>query len=171
MFSWLVGSSGRIETQVQSLKRRCTQFGLRLVPFPHISTSTNLFIQPFKAPAIFTLTNASKAENLDFSLATIGFIHDGVFKTSHKPILDCIRRKEVFKFPTGRFNSTKYMNGRQLVHRSGTLFTRVLTDMNGCSIVVVIGNYRYLKASKDSKVLQQYIEAFSTLRDRLNSLQ
>ncbi len=44
MFNWLVASSGKIETQVQLLHRRCTQFGLHLISFPQTTISRDLFL-------------------------------------------------------------------------------------------------------------------------------
>lgn len=170
IFSWLVGSSGRVDTQVQSLKRRCKQFGLRLIPFPHISASRNPFLQSFKAPAIFTLEEPPKAEQLDLKLASSGYIHDGVFKTDHIPLLDCIGKSDVFKFKSSRFGA-RFVTGRQLVHRTGTLFVRILTDTTGRSIAIVLGNYRFLKTSKDNMVYRQYKEAFAELDKSLQSLQ
>ena len=48
MFNWLVASSGKVETQVQLLHRRCSQYGLQLISFPHSSISRNLFIHPVR---------------------------------------------------------------------------------------------------------------------------
>ena len=42
VFTWLVGSSSKVEGQIQLLHRRCTQFGLQLVPIPHTTTFENL---------------------------------------------------------------------------------------------------------------------------------
>lgn len=44
MFNWLVASSAKIETQVQLLHRRCTQFGLHLISFPQTTISRDLFL-------------------------------------------------------------------------------------------------------------------------------
>lgn len=43
IFSWLVGSSSKVEAQIQLLHRRCTQFGLQLMPIPHTTTFDNLY--------------------------------------------------------------------------------------------------------------------------------
>jgi hypothetical protein len=44
MFNWLVASSAKVETQLQLLQRRCTQFGLKLISFPQTTVSWNLFL-------------------------------------------------------------------------------------------------------------------------------
>jgi hypothetical protein len=44
MFNWLVASSSKVETQLQLLQRRCTQFGLKLISFPQTTVSWNLFL-------------------------------------------------------------------------------------------------------------------------------
>jgi hypothetical protein len=44
MFNWLVASSAKVETQLQLLQRRCTQFGLKVISFPQTTVSWNLFL-------------------------------------------------------------------------------------------------------------------------------
>ncbi|KAL3910645.1 MAG: hypothetical protein SGARI_002022, partial [Bacillariaceae sp.] len=44
IFNWLVASSAKVETQIQLLQRRCTQFGLKLISFPQTTVSWNLFL-------------------------------------------------------------------------------------------------------------------------------
>jgi hypothetical protein len=44
MFNWLVASSAKVETQLQLLHRRCTQFGLKLISFPQTTVSWNLYL-------------------------------------------------------------------------------------------------------------------------------
>jgi hypothetical protein len=59
MLNWLVASSAKVETQVQLLHRRCTQYGLQLTSFPQATISRNLFLNPvsvFCAPASTTIT-------------------------------------------------------------------------------------------------------------------
>ena len=49
MFNWLVASSAKVETQIQLLQRRCTQFGLQLISFPQTTVDSNLFLHPVSA--------------------------------------------------------------------------------------------------------------------------
>jgi hypothetical protein len=44
MCNWLVATSAKVETQVQLLQRRCTQFGLKLISLPQTTISWNLFL-------------------------------------------------------------------------------------------------------------------------------
>jgi hypothetical protein len=55
MFDWLVASSGKVDTQVQLLQRRCTQYGLRLILLPRVTYLKNVYLNPFKAPALLTV--------------------------------------------------------------------------------------------------------------------
>lgn len=50
MFNWLVASSAKVETQVQLLHRRCTQFGLQLISFPQTTISRDLFLHTVSNP-------------------------------------------------------------------------------------------------------------------------
>lgn len=48
IYNWLVASAAKIETQIQQLHRRCTQYGLKLLPFPEIAISRNLSLNPVR---------------------------------------------------------------------------------------------------------------------------
>jgi hypothetical protein len=168
MFSWLVASSGKIDTQVQLLQRRCAQFGLNLVPFPQITLSSSVFLNPFKAPAILTVRRKNETDQLLKELTKNDFIHDGVFHTNIKSILQCIEDRDQFQFKK-RWSSLE--NGNQFVHRSGTLFLRVITDLNGMSIIVVMGNYRYLMTDKTGKLQAAHRNAFLILERCLASFE
>ena len=167
MFSWLVASAGKVDTQVQLLQRRCTQYGLNLVPFPQISVSKNVYLNPFKAPAILTIRDKNRARHLDRALTKIDFLHDGVFATDVRTILDCMESSHDFHFER-RWGIP--LPGRNFVHRSGTLFVRVLTDRNGRCVLIVLGNYRYILSTKDAKIVASYDRAFQALSDCVASL-
>jgi len=167
MFSWLVASSGKVETQVQLLQRRCTQYGLNLVPFPQVTVSRSVYLNPFKAPAILTIRNKEHARRLDRALTKIDFLHDGVFHTDIKTILDCMEDSHDFHFER-RWGMP--VPGRNFVHRSGTLFVRVLTDRNGLCVLIVLGNYRYMSVTKDASLVVSYKKAFRALTECLSSL-
>jgi hypothetical protein len=166
IFNWLVASSGKVDAQVQLLQRRCAQFGLNLVPFPQISVSRSLYLNPFKAPAIFCIRSKITSEDLDSALGEIDFLHDGVFYTDVKEILECIESGNDYSLPS------LGVTGRQLVHRSGTLFVRVFTDRKGWSFLVVLGNYRYIQScTKEDKSLENsYRKAFADLNHCVNIL-
>lgn len=176
MFNWLVASSGKVDSQVQLLQRRCTQYGLRLIPFPQITVSRNVYLNPFKAPAILTVRHRSIDKlSLDRKLVEMDYVYDGVFLTEVASILECIREDGlVYLFPRRhRFSeSIAPTMGKQFVHRSGTLFVRVLCDMNERFIFVVLGNYRYLNMmnNKDAAVIKVYHETYQALRDFISTL-
>jgi len=165
MFNWLLASAERVEAQVQLLQRRCSQFGLNLVPFPQITVSKNVYLGPFKAPAIFEIDEREKVRALDKMLFDLDYIHDGVFHTDVRAVLDCLDRAELYDF--GRRYS-RLPAGRQFVHRSGTLFVRVLTDVSVRSILVVHGNYLYMNRDKKLKVTARKV--FEELKKRIGTL-
>lgn len=49
VYNWLAASSGKVDTQVQLLHRRCTQYGLTLIFFPQTSVSRDLLLNPVRA--------------------------------------------------------------------------------------------------------------------------
>ena len=53
VFNWLAASSGKVDTQVQLLHRRCTQYGLTLIPFPQTSISRDLLLNPVRFSVVF----------------------------------------------------------------------------------------------------------------------
>jgi hypothetical protein len=164
IFNWLVASSGKVDAQVQMLQRRCVQYGLNLIPFPSVTVSRTMMLNPFKAPSIFCVRDKDKATMIDASMINIDFIYDGVFYTDVKSILECIKGGTEYKFsPLG-------VAGRQFVHRSGTIFARIFTDKNGMSLIVVIGNYLYLQSSKDDKVAATHRTAFEDLFECIQNL-
>jgi hypothetical protein len=183
MFNWLVASFGKVDAQVQLLQRRCSQFGLKLVPFPQITVSRNLYLHPFKTPAVLTLSNPMSPLELDEALSRLDYIHDGVFSTEVDALLECADPNGLFSFRpmhqttwlSSHIASIKSVGaestkkryfptlGKQVVHRTGTLFVRILTDLNGTFILVVLGNYRYLNVNKSEVVLQAYVNAFEAL--------
>jgi len=165
MFNWLVATADRVEAQVQLLQRRCAQFGLNLVPFPEISVSKNIHLGPFKAPALFEIHDSRKVEVLDRILLNLSYVHDGVFYTDIHTVLECIDESELYDF--GK-RWSRPPAGRQFVHRSGTLFVRILTDLNRRAIVVVLGNYLY--SNKSDKLGGIARKAFAKLRNSINKL-
>lgn len=48
-FHWLVASGSKVDAQVQLLQRRCTQYGLNLIPFPQYSRSSSLYLHPVRS--------------------------------------------------------------------------------------------------------------------------
>ena len=176
MFNWLVASSGKVDSQVQLLQRRCTQYGLRLIPFPQITVSRNVFLNPFKAPAILSVRQRSIDKlTLDRKLVEMDYVYDGVFLTEVESILECIVEDGYkYQFPRRHRYSSSIAPcmGKQFVHRSGTLFVRVLCDMNEHFVFVVLGNYRYLNMmnTKDATVAKGYGEAYQTLNAFISTL-
>jgi hypothetical protein len=166
MFHWLVASSGKVDTQVQLLQRRCTQYGLNLVQFPQQSVSRNVFLNPFRAPAIFTIRDAKKALLLDTTMLAIDFIHDGVFYTDARQIAECIQDGQI-EFDFGQ-RWSKQPAARQFVHRSGSLFVRIITDKKGWALVVAFSNYRCYK--RDDYMIRQHHQAFQDLQNSLDLL-
>ena len=175
MFNWLVASSGKVDSQVQLLQRRCTQYGLRLIPFPQVTVSKNVYLNPFKAPAILVAKQRSMDRmKLDRRLVEMDFVYDGVFLTAVEPILECIGEDaSIFQFRRDRFKATiASAIGKQFTHRSGTIFVRVLCDLNERFIFVVLGNYRYLNmmSNKDSTVIKTYTETYDALKSFASTL-
>jgi hypothetical protein len=60
IFNWLAASSGKVDTQVNLLQRRCTQYGLNLVQFPQTSISRDLLLNPVSAFNIIRACSISR---------------------------------------------------------------------------------------------------------------
>eukprot|EP00977_Amphora_coffeiformis_P002947 scaffold568_cov160-Amphora_coffeaeformis.AAC.4 len=154
--NWLSASTTKIEAQIQSLQRRCTQYGLALTVAPQLSVARNVFLNPFRAPALFSIRDRFKVPMLYVRLTATDYVHDGVFPTEATNIAECIEGGSDFKFR--RWG--KLPHGRQFVHRSGTLFVRIVVDRQGWALIVAFANYRLV--GKDSAV---QAKCSSMLRD------
>ncbi|EEC45548.1 predicted protein [Phaeodactylum tricornutum CCAP 1055/1] len=165
MFNWLVASSGKVDTQIQLLQRRCLQYGLNLVPFLQVSVSTNVFLNPFRPPAILAIREETKASLLDAVLINNDYVYDGVFTTDAQLVAECMEVGTALDF--GK-SFGKRQIGRQFVHRSGTLFVRIVNDKQGFALLIVFGNYRYV--GRDELLVSKYRKAFFDLKNLLNDL-
>lgn len=171
MFNWLVASSSKVETQLQLLQRRCTQFGLKLISFPQTAVSWHLFLHAVRitstalsasvtfqaslpkshtllsspqlaVPTFLTIRDTIKAKKARDILKELDFLYDGMAVTSSQ-FLECIDNAKEFSFPRYRSGKIKSIPSTQYVHRSGALFVRKMADRSGKVILVGIENYRH----------------------------
>ena len=147
--NWLSASTTKIEKEVQSLQRRCTQYGLTLTPVPQQTVAKSLLLNPFRGPAVFSIRDRFQVPMLYTMLAGKDYIHDGVFSTEATSIAECVQDGKDFKFR----RHGKLPHGRQFVHRSGTLFVRVVVDRQGWGLIVAFANNRLL--GRDNATFQQ----------------
>jgi hypothetical protein len=137
-----------------------------LVRFPQISVSKNVYQNPFKAPATFAVRDKEKVRKLDSLIETLDYVHDGVFFTDARTLKDCIDPDDEFQFGE---RWSRPAAGRQLVHRSGTIFVRILTDNNGLALVVVLANYLFMQKD-DHKMKPVAVKAFEELAKTIGAL-
>ena len=138
MVNWLSASTTKIEAQVLSLQRRCTQYGLTLLVAPQLSVSRSVFLNPFRAPTLFSLRDRFKVPILYTRLSEKDYIYDGLFATDAASIAECVDGGSDFKFRKWG----KAPHGRQFIHRSGALFVRIVVDRQGWALIVAFANYR-----------------------------
>jgi len=134
------------------LQRRCTQFHLNLVQSSEVSVSKTLFLNPFRAPAVFLIKDATKVPTFENKLAQLDYVHDGVFLTA-RDFTDCIDDSSEFHWGP-KFG--KPLAGRQVMHRTGLLFVRMIEDKKGKAVVFAFANLRY---SERDKSLQKECDA------------
>ena len=147
MFNWLVASSAKVEDKIQLLQRRCNQYGLNLISFPHTTVSSNLFLHALAVPTLISVKDKDTVKRLDAVLKEKDFIHDGTQSTDAN-VLECIDKGHEYDFPRYRSGKIKAIPSRQYVHRSGALFVRKIIDRQGWAILAGIENYRH--ASKEN---------------------
>ena len=155
--NWLVASSAKVDTQIQLLQRRCSQYGLNLIPLPHVSVSADIFLNPFRAPAIFSVRDADRDQRIEDCLLESSFVYDGKFPTNARDVVECIKNGKDFRF--ARYPRAM---GHQLLHRSGTLFVRVVRDLNDVAMIVAFANARFIR--RDKGLRKSLSSAFITLR-------
>lgn len=59
---WLAANSSKVDTQINLIQRRCTQYGLKLISIPELSVSPDLFLNPVSSLKPF--------------YCTISYVHD-----------------------------------------------------------------------------------------------
>lgn len=151
MINWLVASANKVEAQIQLLQRRCTQYGLNLVSFSQISIAGNIYIHPFKAGPMLAVRNKEKASAIESDLVDVfNYVNDGVhfMASMDAKYIDDIND---FEFPVDRRGRRKNIPARQYVHRSGTLFVRLLRDEKGWVLFVVFENGLHNHGDEEKK--------------------
>lgn len=128
-----------------------------------MSVSKDVFLNPFKTVVFISFERHDSVDNLDDLLQQLDYLHDGVFFTDVQAIKDCMQ----IDFDFGR-RWTRTLAGRQFVHRSGTLFVRILTDAQGRAIVAIFINYIYVNKDGTVKALCQHV--FELLLAQLGTL-
>lgn len=142
MINWLVASSSKVETQVQLLHRRCTQYGLKLQRFPQMGITRNLFLNPYHPPTFIVIRDETHAKHLDSLLLNHDFVDEGIQMT-HPTFVSCIEHGDSFSFQRGSDGELKDLPGRQYIHRpTGALFVRLIRDRQGWAVVACMVNYQ-----------------------------
>lgn len=123
---------------------------------------TNVVFQ-LHAPTFLFVRNKDDADLIDEAILERGFVDDGIHLTD-KSFLECIDKADDYKFVGRR----KWVAARQFVHRSGTLFIRLIRDDNGHIILVGIENR--LLTGKDSNKREISQAAFRRVEAFLKTL-
>lgn len=108
------------------------------------------------------IRDKDNADRLDEAILARNFVDDGVHMTK-KNFLDCIDHADDYHFGWRR-----RIPARQFVHRSGTLFIRLIRDENGLVILAGIENRRLI--GRDIDLLKTARSAFRQINDFVNSL-
>lgn len=179
IFNWLVGSSAKVEGQIQLLHRRCTQFGLHLIAIPQTTTFEDLYqhsvslrnvlcihgnhishssIQ-FSAPTFICVRNKVTAHSLDDFLKSKDFVYDGLQTTKPTHILEFIENSKDYEFERSRWGNHNFLGvtSKRYIHRSGALFVRVIPDSQGLVILAVIENQRNASRENSFKEIARSI--------------
>lgn len=99
---------------------------------------------------------------MDEAILVRNFVDDGVHMTEMN-FLNCVDNAGDYHF--GR---SKKIPARQFVHRSGTLFIRLIRDEKGLVILVGTDNRRLI--GRDIELLKKARSAFLQIKDFVDSL-
>lgn len=145
---WLVAVASKIDNQAQLLHRRCSQYGLKLVSVPHYSCLKSCFMNPFAVPISRPIRNKTCVDKIETALTNdFSFVYDGDHMSDPNEI-DCL---DGFDFEVNKWSikkRKKFVPARQYLHRSGTLFTRILRDTRGSAIIFMYLNPRHIAGDK-----------------------
>ena len=138
---WLVAIGSKIDQQAQLLHRRCAQYGLNLIRVPNFSSLRLSFMNPYAVPITIPVRDKSCVNSLEEALTNdFGFIYDDSHMADPNELVDCL---DGFDFVVNRWSMNKrkkFVPAKQYLHRSGTLFVRLLRDAQGKAIVIIYLN-------------------------------
>ena len=165
---WLVAVASKIDQQQQLLHRRCTQYGLKLVSAPHFSCLRSCFMNPFAVPITKPIRNKTCVDTIEKALTTdFNFVYDGNHMSDPNEIEDL----DGFDFIVNKWSikkRKKFVPARQYLHRTGTLFMRLLRDTRGCAIVIIYLNQRHIAG--DMQLLQCARAIFHAVEQYINKV-
>ena len=115
------------------------------------------------APSILCIRNKEDGDLLDKAILERDFVDDGIHLTE-KSFLECIDNADEYQFGRRR----KRVGARQFVHRSGTLFFRLIRDENGRVILVGIENRRLTGSNNHQREISR--SAFRQIEDYIKTL-
>lgn len=150
---WLVAIGSKIDQQAQLLHRRCAQYGLNLIRVPNYSSLRLCFLNPYAVPITFPVRNKLLVNILEEALTKdFGFIYDGSHMADPNELQDCL---DGFDFVVNRWSMNKrkkFVPAKQYIHRSGTLFVRLLRDSQDKAISIIYLNNMHIAG--DSQLLE-----------------
>jgi hypothetical protein len=114
------------------------------------------------APFILCIRDKVNADCVDEAILASNFVDDGVHMTM-KNFLECIDNAEDY-----HFGWMRRIPARQFVHRSGTLFIRLIRDEKGSVILAGTENRRLI--GRDTELLKTARFAFRQIKDFVDSL-
>ena len=135
VLKWLVSSAIKVDAQIQMIQRRTSQYGLHLVTVPDFSAKSNLYLNPLMRPESICVSDRNKALMVERALvANYGFCDDD------KRVVFARDVEKTFDIKV----SEKRVYARQYIHRSGTLFVRLLRDINQSITFVFLENRMHI---------------------------
>lgn len=150
---WLVAIGSKIDQQAQLLHRRCAQYGLNLIRVPNYSSLPLCLMNPFAVPIIIPVRNKSCVNSLEKALTNdFDFIYDDSHMADPNELVDYL---DGFDFIVNRWSMSKkkkFVPAKQYLHRTGTLFIRLLRDAQGKAIVIIYLNNLHIAG--DSQLLE-----------------
>ena len=170
---WLVCVASKIDQQAQLLHRRCSQYGLKLVCVPHHSCLKSTFMNPFIVSITKLVHDRQCVDAIEEALTnSFDFVYDGRH-ISDPNEFDCLND---FKFNVNKWSIKKraeFVPAQQYLHRTGTLFVRLLRDTVGSAIIIIylnqchiLGDDQLLHSARETfHKLEQFIEEWKIVSD------
>jgi hypothetical protein len=147
---WLVAIGSKIDNQQQLLHRRCAQYGLNLIRVPSYSSLSLCFMNPFAVPITIPVRNKSCVDSLEKALTNdFDFVYDDSHMADPNELVDFL---DGFDFSVNRWSMNrrkKFVPAKQYLHRTGTLFVRLLRDTQDKAIVIIFLNNLYISGDEE----------------------
>ena len=119
-------------------------------------------LSQFIAPVVIPICGNIKSSGVEASVQRFGFINDGEIRMNISDLKECGAFSD-FRFPTPRSVRRQKLTTKQYVHSTGTVFFRLIKDVDDKAGLILYENRRYING--DDELIKTARGIFAQLRN------